>query len=172
MANSCKSGDEPSEADSSNEPAPPDDSIQIIIKPQVTREIEGISQLDRKKYFSVADPEFSLEDHLGSEERIRHLILDLGVKVGRLTDSLKDAGGWRKALIEDLNKPGHVDLANLEKQLSKTVAETPRALAIQGDNLDLLPASPTSITRLFSVNTNPKAKVPNRSPRTSKPRRK
>ncbi|MGC6465212.1 MAG: hypothetical protein ACON5N_06475, partial [Akkermansiaceae bacterium] len=52
MANSCKSGDEPSEADSSNEPAPPDDSIQIIIKPQVTREIEGISQLDRKKYFS------------------------------------------------------------------------------------------------------------------------
>lgn len=102
------------------------------------REIEGVTQLNRKKYFSVSDTGFSLEKNLRSEDRIRRLTLDLGVKFGRLKDPLKDAANWRAAIAEDPKKPGHADLELLQSKLSKTHPSTPRTLSLQGKNLNLV----------------------------------
>lgn len=110
----------------------PEESIsKIVVRPEVTRAVGGVSEVDRKRYFAVADHGGGFDQRM-PPEIYDYLVNDLGVSFGR---QLGPVMWTAKSIGEDPNRPG---FANTEKLRSSRVPESGvRFVDDLGPNLDV-----------------------------------
>ena len=112
--------------------------VQLVVKPSITRKIGGISDLDRKVYFSLADHGAGLDSRV-PDPSIYHLLThQLRVRFGRDLGPVNGVTRWGGAMREDPERKGFVDLAHLRAGLEKG-REAPSAAMLEdyGPNLDV-----------------------------------
>ncbi len=83
----------------------------IVVEPGTTRCIQGVSQLDRKRYFTVCDEGAGFDQRV-PEVVYNELVKELGVSFGR---SLGPVKKWKSRLVEDTSRPGYADLSVLKE---------------------------------------------------------
>ncbi len=83
--------------------------VEIKVYATQRRSIEGISELDRKVYFSMSDAGRGFDKRVRSEERMEYLLDDLGIHFGRSLGPVRGVKDWTKAIREDANRPGYAD---------------------------------------------------------------
>ena len=113
------------------------DSIEIVIQPSVTRAIEGISELERERYFAVAESGIGAQRALQTEERFQYLFQELDAKLGRILGPVSSSIRWGNAVQEDPKRPGFVDLDHLKKVLSQKSVDETALREIFGENLNI-----------------------------------
>lgn len=88
--------------------------VTITVVPETTRQIGGVSVVERPRYFSVADEGSGFDRRMaGGEGVYDYLVNDLGVSFGR---SLGPVQYIAKTLPEDPKRPGYADLSSLRKK--------------------------------------------------------
>jgi len=97
----------------------------VTVELGTTRAIEGISMLQRNRYFTISDDGVGFEQRVGSQERYRYLIDELQVNFGRRLGPVKR---WARSVKEDPDRLGYADLSSL----SQNTAPRP-SKAFQGD---------------------------------------
>jgi hypothetical protein len=85
---------------------------QIIVQPNVTRAIGGVSEVDRKRYFSVSDHGTNFDKRV-PDDIYDYLVHDLGITFGR---QLGPVMWTASSLPEDPDRPGFADVSKLEQQ--------------------------------------------------------
>ncbi len=104
---------------------------QIVIDAETTREVGGVSEMDRKRYFALGDDGVGFEKRM-PEEIYDYLINDLGAAFGR---GLGPVQWTAKTLKEDPKNPGYTDVSPLkDKKLPEPSAQFQKDL---GKNLDV-----------------------------------
>ncbi|MEM6884990.1 MAG: beta-agarase [Verrucomicrobiota bacterium] len=104
----------------------------LVVDPGTTRAIGGISELDRKVYFSVCDPGAGFENRIKDDAMYDYLVNELDISFGRLLGPVK----WTaKSLKEDPNRPGYADIEPLKKTKPQEGSEKFRQDF--GSNLDV-----------------------------------
>ncbi|MEM6550634.1 MAG: hypothetical protein AAF750_00655 [Planctomycetota bacterium] len=88
----------------------------VTVDPTVTRSIEGISDLDRKKYISMAVSTAGTLNAL-DEKMFHRYFRDLGIALGRRVNILHSAWAHQDAVHEDPARPGYVDLDRLKSEV-------------------------------------------------------
>ena len=90
----------------------PSVTVPATVRPLTTRVVEGVAELDRKQYFSLADA----GDNLGfmTDAQFERYIDELGVTFGRRVNLMHAGYKWEKSIVEDPDRPGHVDLEHLK----------------------------------------------------------
>ncbi|MFD2255969.1 beta-agarase [Luteolibacter algae] len=115
-----------------------DNSIQIQVSPELTRSIDGISKLDRKRYFALADHGENLDKRVGSDERFDELTEDFDISLGRILGPVKGYVKNSKIVREDTARPGYVDLENLIRELEeRRQPDSGKLKAIFGENMNI-----------------------------------
>lgn len=105
----------------------------ILIEPETTRAIGGVSEVDRKRYFCLGDHGTDFDKRMaGGEGVYDYLVNELGASFGR---SLGPVQGAARVAREDPARPGFADLAPLLKK--KVPPPSERFLADFGPNLDV-----------------------------------
>ncbi len=84
----------------------------ITVEPTTTRAIEGISQLQRQRYFTISDDGVGFEQRVGGKDRYRYLVDELQINFGRRLGPVRR---WARSLEEDSTRPEHADLTTLSK---------------------------------------------------------
>ena len=92
----------------------------IVVQPKTTRSIQGISEVDRKRYFSVSDPGGGFEKRVKDDAMYDYLVNDLEIAFGRALGVVKHSA---KSLKEDPDRPGFADLTPLKKKKLKAPSE-------------------------------------------------
>lgn len=112
--------------------------VEIKVYATLRRSIGGVSELDRRAYFAMADAGRGFDKRVRSDDRMEYLLGDLGIRFGRSLGPVKGAKKWSKAVREDAQRPGFVDLEYLRQKLSAR-DETPssRFEALVGGRLDV-----------------------------------
>ncbi|MEO0795503.1 MAG: beta-agarase [Verrucomicrobiota bacterium] len=83
----------------------------IVIEPEVTRAVGGVSEVDRERYFSVCDPGTGFDKRMSGEGVYDELVNELGVTFGRQLGPVK----WTASqLPEDPERPGYADVSSLK----------------------------------------------------------
>ncbi|MEM9081439.1 MAG: hypothetical protein AAGC74_12185 [Verrucomicrobiota bacterium] len=108
-------------------------TITITIQPEFTRAIEGISKLDRKKYFNLADSGQRFLQRLNNPDLFNQLTQELDIHLGRNLGPVAYRG---RPVKEDPERPGHAHLPTL---LNKLNAEpvSPELANHFGSSLDI-----------------------------------
>ncbi|MDZ8120329.1 hypothetical protein [Pontiella agarivorans] len=88
------------------------DEPHIVVDAHTTREIGGVSEVDRKAYFAVSDNGTGFDKRM-PEDIYDYLVHDLGISFGR---SLGPVQYTASTLPEDPNRPGYADTTKLKKQ--------------------------------------------------------
>ncbi|MEM6391432.1 MAG: hypothetical protein AAF797_01515 [Planctomycetota bacterium] len=89
----------------------------VTVDPTVTRSIEGISELDRKKYISMAVSTGGTLNAL-DEKTFNRYFRELGIGLGRHVNLLHAAWAHQDATHEDPARPGYVDLERLKAEVN------------------------------------------------------
>ena len=84
----------------------------IVVEPQTTRAIQGVSEMDRKRYFNICDQGAGFDRRMAGGEGVYEELRDLGIFFGRNLGPVKD---WKKRIKEDPDRPGFADLSVLKK---------------------------------------------------------
>lgn len=92
-----------------------DAAVHVSVDPECTRSIQGISEVDRKTYFSICDPGSWFENRCKDDAMYDYLVNDLGVTFGRRLGVVKGV----KGIQEDPSRPGYADVEVLKERLSK-----------------------------------------------------
>ncbi|MGC6424715.1 MAG: beta-agarase [Lentimonas sp.] len=110
----------------------------ITVHPETTRAVKGHSELERERYFAIADDGRNFEERVGPEI-YDYLINELGVNFGRLLGPVQAAVEWDHAVIEDKDRPGYADIEHLKNVYSKKVGPTEEGKLFEtfGPNLNV-----------------------------------
>ncbi|MDQ8191441.1 hypothetical protein [Roseibacillus persicicus] len=92
-------------------------SVTLSIRPQVTRSIEGHTDLERHRYFALAHGGKNFEKQTAEGKRYQELVEELDISFGRDLGPVRSVVRWTKSVREDEARPGHADLAFLKEQL-------------------------------------------------------
>jgi len=114
--------------------------VTVKVQPGVTREIEGISKLERERYFALADAGSNLARSLKSPERVKQVFGALDANLGRSLGPLRTVANVRKGVSEDPARPGFVDAEAAKALLSKRLARQPKQELLKGllgENFDV-----------------------------------
>ncbi|QBG46873.1 beta-agarase [Verrucomicrobia bacterium S94] len=103
----------------------------IVVEPRTARAIEGVTRVDRKRYFSIADGGVNFDRRV-PEDKYDYLVHELGINFGRSLGLVKYPASKLK---EDPEKPGFADLKPL--MAGKPQDGSDRMKADFGDNLDV-----------------------------------
>jgi len=106
-------------------------SVSIQVEPRVTRSIQGVSSVDRKRYFVLCDRGTGFDSRVGPEI-YEELISELDASFGRNLGAIR---WWAKKLHEDPDRPGFADLSLLKKH--NPAVPSARFLDDRGPNLDV-----------------------------------
>lgn len=113
-------------------------AVTIEVKPSITREIGGISELDRKVYFAVSDNGANLDGRVQDEAMYDFLVDDLNIRFGRALGPVMAVTYWNKWITEDPNRPGFADIDQLNAKMIRNQKEASiRMRKDFGDNLDV-----------------------------------
>ncbi len=113
-------------------------AVTITVDPECTRSIQGISELDRKVYFSLCDAGTGFEKRCKNEEVYDYLINDLGVTFGRRLGVVEGFVKWGNAVREDPQRPGYADIEYLKSHLQKNgYTPSEQFKADRGPNLNV-----------------------------------
>lgn len=105
---------------------------QIVVEPGTTRFIQGVSEVDRKRYFVVSDPGVGFENRVKDDAMYDYLVNDLGISFGRGLGPVKYVA---QSLKEDAARPGFSDITPLK---NKKLKEQPARFRKDfGANLDV-----------------------------------
>lgn len=96
----------------------------IVVEPQTTRAIQGVSAVDRKRYFCVSDPGVGFEKRVKDDAMYDYLVNDLGISFGRGLGPVKYAASKLK---EDRRRPGFADITPLKKKTAELPTERMRS---------------------------------------------
>ena len=108
--------------------------VHIQVDPECTRSIQGISELDRRVYFSICDPGSGFEKRCKDDTVYDYLINDLGVTFGRRLGVVQGVRG----IQEDPSRPGYADIELLKERLSRRQYNpTAEFKEKMGDNLNV-----------------------------------
>ncbi|MHC5092024.1 MAG: beta-agarase [Planctomycetota bacterium] len=108
-------------------------AVLIQVDPECTRSIQGVSDLDRKVYFSMSDRGTGFDDRC-DDEIYDDLINELGVFFGRRLGVVKGI----KGIEEDPERPGYANIELLKKHLSKRrYHPSAKFINDRGNNLDV-----------------------------------
>jgi len=110
--------------------------VQITVLPTVTREIGGISELDRKVYFALADDGKNLDKRVPSQEVYNYLTNELNVRFGRQLGPIQAVVKWNDWTREDPDRPGFADIEFLGSKL-KAAKQSKEMSSDYGPNLDV-----------------------------------
>ena len=89
-------------------------NIIINIQPTNTLSINGISILDRGKYFNLSHPGTNFERDISNTAISDKYIYDLGMSFGRNLGLVNNAINYTKNIQEDASRPGYPDLTYLQ----------------------------------------------------------
>lgn len=78
----------------------------ISVEPSVTKSINGISELNRMKYFNLATEGTDFESVLGRTDRINYYLDDLGMSFGRSLGGVYSELRWGNSIQEDPARAG------------------------------------------------------------------
>ena len=105
----------------------------IVVDAETTRAVQGISEVERRRYFCVRDQGTEFDKRMSSGEGVYDYLVDyLGISFGRNLGPVKYTGSTLK---EDPNRPGYADLEPLKKR--KLPEPSARFVADFGPNLDV-----------------------------------
>ncbi len=88
------------------------ETVVISVEPETTRQIGGVSKLDRKTYFSVSDHGADFDRRV-TKNIYDYLVDDLGITFGRAFGPVKYMAS---NLPEDPRRPGYADLSSLRNK--------------------------------------------------------
>ncbi|MEM1107377.1 MAG: beta-agarase [Planctomycetota bacterium] len=94
-----------------------DKPVVITVEPTVTRQIGGISEVDRDVYFGLCDPGKGFDRRARSAERMRYLLDELNITFGRSLGPVMAVTKWGGGVFEDPARPGFADLEKLKAVL-------------------------------------------------------
>ncbi|MGC6456269.1 MAG: beta-agarase [Coraliomargaritaceae bacterium] len=92
------------------------DHATLTVYPEITRSVKGFTELERKRYFSIADDGRGFDQRILDNDTYDYLVNDLGISFGRQLGPVKAAVLWEKAVIEDTKRPGYADIEYLKKK--------------------------------------------------------
>ncbi len=95
-----------------NPESPDKKPVTIQVDPYTTRQIEGISELNRKKYFNLSDHGVKFESRIKDDEIWKRIVKDLNVTFGRSLGPIRSATANGKHVSED---PDRATYANLNE---------------------------------------------------------
>lgn len=105
----------------------------IVVAPETTRAISGISEVDRKRYFCLGDHGTDFDQRMKKGEGVYdYLVHELGVSFGRSLGPVKYIA---KTIPEDPDRPGYADLSSLKNKKLNPPGE--QFLNDFGPNLDV-----------------------------------
>lgn len=114
------------------------DKVTITVSPSTTRWIEGISEVERQRYFALADSGNNLDKRVQNESQFKLLAEELGVMFGRSLGPVMAQTKWSKTVFEDPNRPEYADIDSLKNALAQKRGKPSQAMrAAYGDNLDI-----------------------------------
>jgi hypothetical protein len=96
---------------------------RITVEPTCTREIQGISLLDRTVYFAIADNGIDLDGKVPDHATYDHLVHHLNARFGRSLGPVMEVTNWGDLAVEDGERPGRVDLEDLREKLGDRLVE-------------------------------------------------
>ncbi|MDF7824817.1 hypothetical protein P4B35_12400 [Pontiellaceae bacterium B12227] len=91
----------------------------MVVEPETIREIQGVSKVERTRYFSVADGGGNFDKRM-PEDKYDYLVHELGIHFGRSLGLVKYPA---TKLQEDPKRPGFADLSPLIKNPAKEPSE-------------------------------------------------
>jgi len=104
-------------------------AVEITIHPEQIRSINGVSKLERERYFALATNARFMERNLRSPERLQAVIGNMEVNLGRVLGPINDITKYSDGFIrEDPARPGFVDLTLLREKLAQSRKEPSEAL--------------------------------------------
>lgn len=106
-------------------------AVEIRVEPETTRAVQGVSAVERKRYFVLCDQGTGF-DSRARTEIYEELIPGLNASFGRNLGGIK---WWAKKLNEDPARPGFADLSALKQ--NKPKAPSSKFLNDCGPNLDV-----------------------------------
>ncbi|EMI47076.1 beta-agarase [Rhodopirellula sp. SWK7] len=104
----------------------------IVVEPETTRAIQGITDVERKRYFNVCDPGTGFENQVKDDAMYDYLVKELGISFGRRLGVVKHPA---QSLSEDPNRPGYPDISRLRNK--KAVEPSERMRKDFGSNLNV-----------------------------------
>ena len=104
---------------------------EIRVEPRITRAVQGVSAVERKRYFNLCDNGVGF-DKRTNPDVYEQLIRELDVSFGRNLGAIK---WWGSQLTEDPARPGFADLSVLKQ--NKPKEPSARFLKDCGPNLDV-----------------------------------
>ena len=111
-------------------------SVLIRVDPHITRQIDGISELDRKKYFNLSHSGHRFEETISDKQIFNRVVKRLNITFGRSLSPVGGATQNGKLLREDPQRPHFVDVDDARKKLEQRRKLPNRSLQKYfGDNL-------------------------------------
>ena len=104
----------------------------IVVDAETTRAVQGVSKVERKRYFCVSDQGSGFDKRMSGRGVYDYLVDYLGISFGRNLGPVKHTGSTLK---EDPNRPGYADLGPLKKR--KPAEPGAQFMADFGPNLDV-----------------------------------
>ena len=101
----------------------PGEGTRITVDPTVRRCIGGVSELNRATYFGLCDQGTDFDKRCRSDERYNWLIKENGITFGRSLGLVKGVERYYKAVRENPERPGYVDVEYLRKRLQSRLKE-------------------------------------------------
>ncbi|MEM9413636.1 MAG: hypothetical protein AAGA30_21190 [Planctomycetota bacterium] len=109
--------------------------VRIQVDPYTTRQIEGISELDRKKYFNLADHGVKFEQRVPDPKIFNRITKKLNVTFGRSLGPVRSATGSGEHIKQDPGRPQRIDVEDFVKTLtSKKEQPSTKMGKLFGDN--------------------------------------
>ena len=112
------------------------EAVTIEVLPSITRQIGGISELDRNVYFALADDGKNLDKKVSTPEIYDYLTNELNVRFGRQLGPIQAVVKWNDWTREDPDRPGFADIEYLDEHL-KATEQSEQMIADYGPNLDV-----------------------------------
>ncbi|MEO0796237.1 MAG: beta-agarase [Verrucomicrobiota bacterium] len=104
----------------------------IVVEPNVTRAVQGVSEVDRKRYFAICDSGGYFPNQVKDQAMYDYLVNDLEISFGRALGPVKWIAQNTK---EDPERPGYADLTKIKN--TKLPKPDPQFLEDFGPNLDV-----------------------------------
>ncbi|MFC2111630.1 Ig-like domain-containing protein [Bacteroidota bacterium] len=95
-------------------------NVDILIKPGISRAIDGNLELQRMKYFNLSESSPGVESKFNDPERLEYYIYDLEITFGRALGMVWSEKNYGSSIKEDAARPGYTDLTYLQSKLSPT----------------------------------------------------
>lgn len=104
----------------------------IVVEPETTRAIQGVSKVERTRYFCVSDHGTGFDERMSEGAVYDYLVNELGVSFGRSLGPVQQVAA---NLPEDPKRPGYADLSFLKDKKHPKPGE--RFYRDFGPNLDV-----------------------------------